>query len=309
MAQTVLAIDDSEDIHELLALWLSSEGLRLTFAATASEGIRLAQTLQPDLILLDIDLPLRDGFDVCRELKTDDSTNDIPVIFLSGSKETIDKVKGLDLGAIDYVTKPFDPPELQARVRAALRTKRLHDLLAERAQIDGLTGLHNRAYFDGRLRSELESSLKYGWPVSLLMLDIDHFKRFNDTCGHPFGDRVLQTVGELVSQTIGAEGIACRYGGEEFGVIFPETTLDASSSNAQAIRVATEHLALVGPTGEVEVTISGGLACTDEWPAQSPPTAMELLETADRALYVAKTTGRNRIVTFGAESLCTGRRT
>jgi len=308
MSQTVLAIDDSEEIHELLALWLSSEGLRLTFAATASDGIRLAQALEPDLILLDIDLPQRDGFDVCRELKSDCATNDIPVIFLSGSSETIDKVKGLDLGAIDYVTKPFDPPELQARVRAALRTKRLCDLLAERAQIDGLTGLHNRAYFDGRLRSELESSLKYGVPLSLLMLDVDHFKRFNDTCGHPFGDRVLQSVGELLAHAIGTEGIACRYGGEEFGVIFPETSIDSSGVSARAIREAAERLSLVGPTGEVGVTLSGGLACTDEWPAHAQPAAKELLETADRALYVAKSTGRNRIVTFGAQTLSAGRR-
>lgn len=308
MPQTVLVIDDSQEIHELLALWLAPEGLELAFAATASEGMNLAQSRNPDLVLLDIDLPQRDGFDLCRELKSDRGTADTPVIFLSGSSETVDKVKGLDLGAVDYVTKPFDPPELQARVRAALRTKRLHDLLAQRARVDGLTGLHNRAYFDGRLRSELASGLMHRMSLSLLMLDVDHFKRFNDTCGHPFGDRVLQMVGELLSQMVGAEGIACRYGGEEFGIILPGYSLEQGLATGEAIRRAAENLLLISPVGPEQLTLSGGLACTDEWPSQGPPGADELIETADRALYVAKTSGRNRIVTFGTRAVRIGQR-
>jgi diguanylate cyclase (GGDEF)-like protein len=307
MSQKVLAIDDSEEIHELLALWLASEGLQLRCAATAPEGLELARVTRPDLILLDIDLPERNGFEVCRELKRDDATASLPVIFLSGSNETVDKVKGLDLGAVDYVTKPFNPAELQARVRAALRTKRLHDLLAERAQIDGLTGLHNRAYFDRRLRTELETSLRRFLPLSLVMLDVDHFKKINDSCGHPFGDRVLQGVGELLSRAIDSDGTVCRYGGEEFGIIFPGTAHDLGRACAEVVRLAAEELTMVGPTGDVQITLSGGLACTDEWPADHPPTAIELLETADRALYVAKSMGRNRIVTFAAEMLSASR--
>lgn len=298
MPPIVLAIDDSRDVHELLEIWLAPEGLALHSATSVADGLRQAQVLQPDLVLLDIDLPEASGFEVCQRLKADSVTADIPVIFLSGAAHTGDKVKGLDLGAIDYVTKPFDPHELRARVRAALRTRRFQDMLAQRARIDGLTGLRNRAYFDERLRSELDLGRKHRTPVSLVLFDIDHFKRLNDTAGHPFGDRVLQQVGELLARSTPPGGAACRYGGEEFAIVLPGTPVELGRDYGEAVREAVAQLRPQGECGPVGLTVSGGVACTDEWPELHPPTQLELLETADRALYIAKSTGRNRIVSF-----------
>jgi two-component system, cell cycle response regulator len=298
MPPTVLAVDDSPDIHELLEIWLTVEGLTLRSAMSAAEGLRLAHASQPDLVLLDIDLPETNGFEVCQRLKADSATSAIPVIFLTGAAHTVDKVKGLDLGAVDYVTKPFDPHELRARVRAALRTKRFHDMLARRAQIDGLTGLRNRSYFDECLRRELETGRKHRTPVSLVLLDIDHFKQLNDTAGHPFGDRVLQLVGELLARETAPGGVACRYGGEEFAIVIPGAPIAMGHHCAESLRLAIAELRPAGEAGPVHLTVSGGIACTHEWPESAPPTPAELLQTADRALYVAKSTGRNRIAAF-----------
>lgn len=300
MSPLVLVIDDSRDLQELLAVWLTAEGLAVQSASNAADGLRLAQVERPDLVLLDVELPESSGFDLCRRLKNDTATSEIPVIFVTGSSKTRDKVMGLDLGAVDYVTKPFDPHELGARVRAALRTKRYQDLLARRAQIDGLTGLRNRAFFDECLRRELESSRRYRTPLCLLLFDVDHFKRLNDTGGHPLGDRALQHLGELFSQSIGPGGSACRYGGEEFAVILPGASLELARDYAESVRSSVAELPVAGRSGPQHISISGGVVSSEEWPDDYPLSPGELLETADRALYIAKTTGRNRIVTFGS---------
>lgn len=298
MLPAVLVIDDSPDTHALLDIWLTPEGLAVHSAPSAADGLRMAQVLRPDLVLLDVDLPESSGFDVCQRLKADGSTSEIPVIFLTGATHTGDKVKGLDLGAVDYVTKPFDPHELRARVRAALRTRRYQEMLSRRAQIDGLTGLRNRAFFDECLRRELDTGRKHRTPVSLVLVDIDHFKQLNDTAGHPFGDRVLQQVGELLTRSTAPGAAACRYGGEEFAVILPGTPIDLACRYGETIRQAVAEMQPTGDLGPVNITLSGGVSCSNEWPVAFPLTSREMLETADRALYVAKSTGRNRIVAF-----------
>ncbi|HEV3006179.1 MAG TPA: diguanylate cyclase, partial [Pirellulales bacterium] len=210
MIQSLLTIDDSAFIHELVELRLADDSLRQFHAHDGAEGMRMAISLRPDLVLLDVIMPGASGFDVCRELKRDLRTAAIPIIFLTGASDTLNKVQGLDLGAIDYVTKPFEPAELRARVRAALRTKRYQDMLAERAQIDAMTSLRNRAYFDAVLNQEVLAARRYGRPASLVLLDLDHFKQVNDTYGHPFGDRVLQQVAELMSTSVRECDAACR---------------------------------------------------------------------------------------------------
>src|ERR1700690_502447 len=242
MSQTVLAIDDSPDIHRILDVRLKPENLVIHHALDAQDGLDQASRLHPDLILLDVDMPLITGFEVCRRLKDDPTLANVPVIFLTGAAEVYTKVQGFDLGAVDYVTKPFDPAELRARVRAALRTKRYHDLLAARSNVDALTGIWNRSYFNQRLGEEIAAAHRYGRVLSLVMVDVDRFKALNDAYGHPFGDQVLQHVGELLHTLLRSADAPCRYGGEEFGLILTETDEDGARNTAERIRVAmSEH--------------------------------------------------------------------
>jgi diguanylate cyclase (GGDEF)-like protein len=292
--QSVLAIDDTKDIHDLLRVRLRAEGVLLHHAHGAEDGLAMARALAPDLVLLDVDMPKMSGFDVCRRMKSDPATASIPIIFLTAASDVDDKVVGFDLGAIDYVTKPFNTAELRARVRAALRTKRYQDMLAHRAQIDGLTGLWNRGYFDQRLTEEVAAAKRYDREVSLVLVDLDHFKSINDTHGHPFGDRVLMATSEVVSASVRATDAACRYGGEEIAVILTETGMSGARTCAARIREEIEKLGLVSKGKPVVVTASIGLACTTSIGKDAlAPSA--LVDAADGALYAAKQTGRNRI--------------
>ncbi len=293
-AQSVLAIDDTQDIHNLLRLRLRGEGIELHHATSPIDGLALAKTLIPDLILLDIDMPKMNGFDVCRALKADPSTVAIPVIFLSASSDVDDKVAGFDLGAVDFVTKPFNTAELRARVRAALRTKRYHDMLSQRAQLDALTGLWNRGYFNRRLADEVAAAQRYGREVTLVLLDLDHFKKLNDGHGHPFGDRVLTATGDVLASSVRATDAACRYGGEEFGLILTETPASGARMCCERIRERVEALMLSSKGKPVVVTASMGFASTGAMPKEMV-TVQALLDAADGALYAAKQGGRNRI--------------
>ena len=293
MPQTVLVIDDTPAIHALLRARLKWEGVALAHATDADAGFELARSSPPDLILLDVEMPGTDGFELCRRLKAEPATALVPVVFLTAASSVETKVRGFELGAIDYVTKPFEPAELQARVRAALRTKRFQDMLASRAQIDGLTGIWNRAHFDRRLSDELAAARRYGRLVSLVMLDIDHFKRINDTHGHPFGDRVLTHVGETLTTLLRQTDAACRYGGEEFGLILPETGLDAAVA-AERVAAAIRALELLHKGTRVDVTASFGVASTEQLPPASLSVGL-VVSRADAALYEAKRAGRDQV--------------
>jgi diguanylate cyclase (GGDEF)-like protein len=291
--QTILAIDDSPEIHTLLDVRLRPEGLRIEHARSPSEGLTKAASLRPDLILLDVEMPGMGGMEVCSRLKADPLTSMVPVIFLTGAESVDFKVRGFDLGAVDYVTKPFDAAELRARVRAALRTKRFQDMLAARAQLDGLTGLWSRGYFNQRLADEVHAVRRHGRDLSLVMIDVDHFKRLNDGYGHPFGDMVLQRIGEALAACSRATDAACRYGGEELAMILTETPVDGAAVVAERVRQTIEAMELRPKGRPVVVTASFGVA--DAGPTASL-TAESLLRRADGALYLAKEGGRNRVV-------------
>ncbi len=293
--QTILAIDDSPEIHTLLDVRLRPEGLRIEHAFTPQEGLAKAAMLQPDLILLDVEMPEMGGLEVCSRLKADPLTSMVPVIFLTGAEAVDVKVRGFDLGAVDYVTKPFDPAELRARVRAALRTKRFHDMLAARAQLDGLTGLWNRGFFNQRLADEVQAVRRYGRSLSLILVDVDHFKRLNDGYGHPFGDLVLQRLGETLSSFIRATDAACRYGGEELALILTETTGDGAMVLGERVRAAIEALELRPRGKPVVITASLGVVDAATLGAQTAVTAEAMVQRADDALYRAKEGGRNRV--------------
>ncbi|HEY7120874.1 MAG TPA: diguanylate cyclase [Tepidisphaeraceae bacterium] len=287
--QKVLVIDDSVLIHNLVRARLEDEPVEMHFADGAAAGLRLAAALSPDLILLDVEMPDANGFDTCRRLKSDPATASTPVIFLTGVSSPEQKVQGLELGAVDYVTKPFDPAELRARVRAALRTKYLMDLLAKRALIDGLTGLWNRTCFEERLVSELSLARRSGdRPLACALIDLDHFKRINDTHGHPFGDEVLRTVGQLLQDCCRIEDVACRYGGEEFVLLLPNTNAERAMEMVERVRNAVAVHPFTCRRAGVSVTCSAGVADNRKGRGGAA-----MLDLADKALYLAKEQGRN----------------
>ncbi|MBX3376597.1 MAG: diguanylate cyclase [Phycisphaeraceae bacterium] len=293
----VLVIDDSPDVHRLLRARLRHEQLELRAVTNGEEGIELARAIKPAMCLLDLDMPGMDGFQVLRTLKNDVATMDIPVIVLSAMVSAQDKVTAFDLGAVDYITKPFNLTELRVRVRSALRLHRLVQMLAQRAQIDDLTGLWNRAYFDRRWTEEVSKASRHQRPLSIAMLDVDHFKSINDTYGHPAGDAVLQGVARLIQRECRTEDVACRYGGEEFALIMPDTGPPDAHNLCERIR-SSIAATIWSQHPERTVTISIGIAGHARAGEISPNA---WLEHADRALYAAKRAGRNTIVTAGGE--------
>ena len=292
---TVLAIDDSELIHRLLKTRLQGERLELHNATSSAEGLKKAVALNPDIILLDIAMDGMNGFELLEKLKEDPRTRNIAVIFISATSEAMDRVKGLDMGAIDFISKPFDAFELKARVRSALRTQHLVKMLEQKAQIDGLTGLWNRRYFDQRMIQEISEAKRYSRPLSLVLCDIDRFKRLNDQFGHPFGDFVLDRVAQKLSGGRTSD-IVCRYGGEEFGLILPSTNIQQGHEVAERLRI--EIVSILWPNKpDLVVTASFGICDTENVGEEATPEA--LLEMTDSALYKAKQAGRNRV-----ESAC-----
>jgi len=228
------------------------------------------------------------GFEVCRQLKSEAVTSSIPVVFLSGSDGAEDKVKGLDLGGVDFVTKPFDAFELCARVRAALRTKRLQDLLRKHALMDPLTELFNRRALDECLQREWTRHVRYGEHLSVIMADIDHFKRVNDQFGHAAGDDVLRQVARLLAARCRQSDTPVRFGGEEFVVVAPEISLQGAMAFAERLRMSIRSGHLTVRDKTLEVTVSFGVA-----DSEGRNSAGALLQAADEALYRAKSAGRN----------------
>lgn len=284
----LLAIDDSELIHRLLKARLKSERIEIHGATSAAEGLRMAQSLHPEVILLDIHLPECDGYDILRQLKSDSITSDIPVIVISALCETEEKVRCFDLGAIDFVSKPFDVSELKARVRSAVRMRQMMQLLAQRAQVDGLTGLWNRAHFDIRLTQAIGEALRHKSPLSLILCDLDRFKEINDTFGHPFGDRVLEVFAEILSHNRTSD-ISCRYGGEEIAIILPRTMAEDAVGVAERIRrQLCEHVWLNHP----DLTVTASFGVTDLLRCERGDEE-SMVESADQALYASKRDARD----------------
>ncbi len=287
----MLVIDDSELIHRMIRVRLQNENMEIHSARSFSKGIGLARRIDPDVILMDIELGMdetMDGFEALAELKSDAETRDAPVIFISASTETMDRVRALELGAIDFVCKPFEVVELKARVRSALRVRSLVRVLSKKARIDGLTGLWNRSYFDSRMQDEIAAAARHGRPLSLVICDLDHFKQLNDRHGHPFGDEVLERFAQLLGAGRPSD-VCCRYGGEEFGVILPDTDQNQAMQAAERIRASIE-LERWPLNPELRVTASFGVV-----QYHVDLDAPGMVELADKALYQAKELGRNRV--------------
>lgn len=291
----VLLIDDAPDIHRLLRTRLASEQILLMPAMSGQEGIEAARKLKPALILLDLNMPGMDGFTVLRTLKSDPELHQIAVIAVSSSDATDDHVMGLDLGAVDYVCKPFHMAELRARLRSALRIHELMQLLSQKAQVDGLTGLWNRSYFDARLGQELNILTREDRPLTMALCDLDHFKSLNDTFGHAASDAALQGFARIVLRHLRKSDVACRYGGEEFAIILRDT--DAAGALTVLDRIRADLAAAKWPRHpERSITASFGVA---DRGSVANLLAQSWIETADKALYEAKKGGRNQIQVAG----------
>ena len=308
-APLLLIVDDHEDNVDVLRARLGARGYRIATASDGEEALRLVAECPPDLILLDVMMPRVDGHEVARRVKADPGLPFIPIIMQTALDSVESKVEGLRAGADDYITKPINFAELEARVRSMLRIKALQTALEKRerelaaaneelqrmAVTDGLTGLFNRRHLEERLREMFEHSQRFREPLACVMFDLDHFKSVNDTYGHQAGDAVLRQLAVLLKSNAREVDRIGRYGGEEFMALLPGTVLDAAVTFAERTRQAVEGHVFTLDGGTLRRTMSCGAAA---WPHPRIKHREALVKFADDALYVAKELGRNRVVRF-----------
>jgi diguanylate cyclase (GGDEF)-like protein len=290
---TILIVDDVPSNVQILAEALSSV-YRIKVAGNGEDALKIAQREQPDLILLDVVMPGMNGFEVCRRLKENPMIHKIAVIFVTASNAESDEELGLNLGAVDYITKPFVIPVIKARIRNHIRLKQQADLLESLSLLDALTHIPNRRRFDETLLSEWKRAIRDATPLSLIMIDIDYFKQYNDYYGHGAGDICLQRVAAALTKSlVRPSDLIARYGGEEFVVILPDTNQKAALQVAERLRESVVKLALPHARSEIDavVTISLGVATQTKRPEDLSPQTLN--DAADNALYLAKEKGRN----------------
>lgn len=294
----LLVVDDQPiNIRTLYHIFRTDH--EVFMATGGAQALAFCRDTPPDLILLDVVMPGMDGLEVCRQLKANSATADIPVIFVTAQSDPMDETRALEAGGIDFITKPVTPAVVRARVKTHLTLKAQNDLLRALAFLDGLTGVANRRRFDEALQTEWRRCRRSHSPLALLMIDIDHFKRYNDRYGHQAGDACLQAVATALKNAFGrAHDLVARYGGEEFACLMPECDLPACSGKAEELRRAVAALAIPhadSPTAGI-TTISVGVAAVTPTGVDG---ADKLLATADAALYAAKSSGRNRVCIGG----------
>lgn len=291
----VLVVDDTPDNIRVLSQMLSEDGHRISVATNGRQALEVAAASQPDLILLDVLMPGMDGYQVCAALKLDPRLAAIPVIFVTALADTEDEQRGLDLGAVDYIAKPFKDAIVRRRVRTHLELKRQRDLLEQLALVDSLTGIPNRRAFDKRLDREWRRALRSHTSLAAAIVDVDHFKRYNDTRGHPAGDEALRRVAGALSESARRAGdFVARCGGEEFVCLFGGLDAEGLKVTSEQQRAAVEALRIPHGASSASEWITVSIGATLCWPTPElvPYT---LLEQADWRLYAAKQQGRNRV--------------
>jgi len=296
-ARVLLVKADAEERHAQRDLF-SDAGMVVDEAGSGAQALELFTNERPDLVVLGRDLPDMDGLELLPRFKSSE-LDFVPVLVASKSSETQERVRGLQLGADDYLGVPYDPAELLARAIALLRVKQTHDrvrklqkTLEQLVVRDSLTGLHNRTHLVDRLREEMVRSKRYQQPLALAMVDLDGFKPINDQFGHVIGDQVLRNVGAALARSVRLTDIACRYGGDEFALILPQTPPAGAALVCERVLQAISDLRLLGDQGrQTNVTASIGLAW---FPADDLASPEDFLQAADGALYAAKRSGRNR---------------
>lgn len=287
----ILIVEDSQINSKLCQSLLSRNGYETEICSDGESALEFLSKNSPDLILLDIIMPGIDGYQFSESIKTNHRLKDTPVIFLSAMNDEESIIKGFNSGGVDYITKPFRTQELLARTRTHVELKKAKEKLMQMAITDELTGLANRRYFMDRLNSEYDRTKRYESKFSLLMIDIDHFKKINDNYGHKAGDLVLIETALKMKKSLRTSDIIGRVGGEEFSVLLPETEIKAALHIAERIRARVSESVVIFDSEELSVTVSIGAT-------QSSPgdlTIDDIFIRADTAMYNAKNEGRNRV--------------
>jgi len=301
MSSSVLIIDDSDNIREQIIRTMTDVALFDDYreARDGLEGFKSVMDNKPDLVICDLEMPRMDGFKFLQMVNARPELHDIPIIILTSSSDVESKVKGLEQGACDYVTKPFDAAELVVRVKVHFKIKMLQDDLNRSVThfkglsfTDSLTGLYNRRYVTEILDKEFERAVRKHELLSLVIFDIDHFKVINDTYGHQDGDVVLVAIAEAAQKGLRTYDVVARYGGEEFVFVLPGTPLSGAVVVAERLREAVQSLTFAPPMEGLAVTVSLGVAT---YPSPHVESATTLFRQADYALYHAKQNGRNRV--------------
>lgn len=289
----LLVVDDQPANVQVLYRLFSADH-QVLMATGGEQALKVCAEQQPDLVLLDVVMPGMDGYQVCALLRADPLTLDIPVIFVTGESDEEAETRGLEVGAVDFITKPVNPHIVRARVRTHLTLKAQSDLLREWVYIDGLTRIANRRFFDERMTAEWARAARQGTPLSVLLIDVDYFKAYNDHHGHLAGDECLRRVASELRAVLKRQtDLLARYGGEEFVCLLPDTDLDGALRVAGQMREALHHVAIAhgAAPGGPWLTVSIG-ACTK--PAHVVASVSALLRTADAQLYEAKSRGRDQ---------------
>lgn len=293
-APKILIVDDQPiNIEALYAIFQNE--YEVFMATSGQQALALCAQNPPELILLDVVMPDMDGLEVCKRLKSDPHTEDIPIIFVTAHNSPQEEEAALDAGAVDFISKPINTPVVRARVRSHLTLKRQGDILRRMAFLDGLTGLANRRQFDKTLMMEWADCKRNGYWLSLVMIDIDHFKQYNDYYGHVQGDRCLHAVAKVLGSGVGrAHDLVARYGGEEFACILPNCSLEGARQWAENMRIALAALAIPHLGSQTAATVTVSIGLSSMVPNERYETA-QLVELADAQLYQAKLAGRNQV--------------
>jgi diguanylate cyclase (GGDEF)-like protein len=290
----LLLVDDQHiNIRELYEIFRQEH--EVFIATSGMQALELCLSNPPDLILLDIIMPGMNGLEVCRQLKAEKRTQDIPVIFVTAQDNPEDETRGLDAGAVDFISKPFNHAVVRARTQTHLTLKAQSDLLRSMAFIDGLTGVANRRRFNECLDTEWRHCWRHEIPLALFLIDIDHFKRYNDSYGHQYGDACLREVASILKEQLRRpHDLAARYGGEEFACLLPGIDGEGAQHKAHTMLQAIRERRIPHASSETApfLTISLGVAVTIPGPGQQPD---QLVALADARLYQAKQQGRNRV--------------
>lgn len=296
MTSKILVVEDTQKDFDFLEQTLKKEKFIVIRSPDGKDLLALMEKEVPDLIILDLILPETDGFELCKSIRSEERFMNTPILFFTSSINMDNKLLGLQLGASDFLGKDCDARELVIKIKNLLYAKKRYDDVVRLSVVDSLTHVYNRRYFQHRLRDEFERGRRYDRDFCCIIIDVDKFKEVNDTLGHPVGDNVLKSIADILRSNIRAADILCRYGGDEFGLLLPETNFQGAYVTAERVRSKVEKTNLSTPENPVFISLSCGISSLVEGGAMGMD---ELVTQADVALYKAKRAGRNQISFYG----------